>query len=589
MLETLRYIFRELVPHRRTMTVLASLSLVSSLVELTGPIIMAYGIDAAVARRGVVLIAIAAASSFVARAVSSLLRAYVTRRGENLSQMVGVAIKDRLYLRLIALPVGFHHGAEGNRLRDEVGQLRWKISNAISNSLFSTGASIVTLLGLVVYVLWADRLVGAVLFVALIVFGVYTARSGERMVDEWERWNKAWSKTSQIAGDALTNILVVKSNQSEGDVAERMRAQAAAFAVIDEDVERKNTRITVTQDVIIGIATAAILVLLLLRVQDGAVSVGVMTAVLAYVLNAFGQVRSVQYSYRALVQVHAGRTVIEKELLPVVPEDLDAGVAATDLRGGVTFEHVAFRYREDRPILTDVSFTAEAGERIAIVGESGEGKSTIVDLIGRYYDRATGTIRIDAHDVRDVSLRSLRGAMAYVPQDLTLLHGTLEDNIRVGKPGATSEEIVEAVRLAHLDSFVASLAEGMKTVVGERGLKLSGGERQRVALARAFLRKPRILILDEPTSNLDSKTETAVQASLRELMQGRTTFIIAHRLKTVQEMDRILVLKDGVIAEQGTHAELLARKGAYYDLLRAQHLFIGPDEQHLGEAPEAAE
>jgi ATP-binding cassette subfamily B protein len=258
------------------------------------------------------------------------------------------------------------------------------------------------------------------------------------------------------------------------------------------------------------------------------------------------------------------------KLLDVPSEDMKSGRDVT-VRGTVEFRNIRFRYREDRPALEDVSFTVRHGERVALVGESGEGKTTLVDLLGRYYMPQSGEILIDGTPSGDINLRSLRSQMAYVPQELSLLHDTIETNIRLGRLDATKEEIRRAARLAHLTEFIEKLPDGWETKVGERGLKLSGGERQRVALARAFLRDPKILILDEPTSNLDSKTEAFIQESLAELMRGRTTFIIAHRLKTVADADRILVLKDGRIVEQGTHEELLRRPdGAYRALLKAQ-------------------
>jgi ABC-type multidrug transport system fused ATPase/permease subunit len=251
-------------------------------------------------------------------------------------------------------------------------------------------------------------------------------------------------------------------------------------------------------------------------------------------------------------------------------EDFESGREVA-IRGDVEFRGVRFRYREDRSALEDIDFSVPAGTFVAIVGESGEGKTTLVDLIGRYWSPQAGAILIDGTDVHDINLRSLRSQMAYVPQDLTLFHESLGENIRFGRPKATDEEVQEAVRLAGLKDFVASLPDGLKTVVGERGLKLSGGERQRVALARAFLRNPRILILDEPTAHLDSKTEAIIHESVHELMPGRTVFVIAHRLRTVSEADVILVLNHGRIVEIGSHNELAAKpESVYVSLLKAQ-------------------
>ena len=234
-------------------------------------------------------------------------------------------------------------------------------------------------------------------------------------------------------------------------------------------------------------------------------------------------------------------------------------VAAAEVR----FEHVDFSYEPNRQILFDVSFTIPAGRTIAVVGPSGSGKSTLARLLYRFYDISAGRITIDGQDLRAVQQTSVRAAIGIVPQDTVLFNDTIEYNIAYGRPGATHEEIVAAARLAQIHDFVASLPEGYRTAVGERGLKLSGGEKQRVAIARAILKNPRILVFDEATSALDSKSEKLIQAELEQISADRTTLTIAHRLSTIVGADQILVLERGRIVERGTHAELLARGAAY--------------------------
>ena len=231
--------------------------------------------------------------------------------------------------------------------------------------------------------------------------------------------------------------------------------------------------------------------------------------------------------------------------------------------GEVRFEDVRFGYRPDHPILRGVSFTVPAGRKLAIVGPTGAGKSTITRLLFRFYDVTGGHVLIDGQDVRDVTQDSLRAAIGVVPQDTVLFNDTIRYNIAYGRPGATQAEIERAARLAQVHDFVMRLPEGYDTLVGERGLKLSGGEKQRVAIARTILKDPRILILDEATSALDTRTEQDIQAALRAVSRDRTTLVIAHRLSTVVDADEIIVLSDGRIAERGTHAGLLARGGLY--------------------------
>jgi ATP-binding cassette subfamily B protein len=229
----------------------------------------------------------------------------------------------------------------------------------------------------------------------------------------------------------------------------------------------------------------------------------------------------------------------------------------------VRFEDVRFGYRPDREILKGVSFTVPAGAKLAIVGPTGAGKSTISRLLFRFYDVTEGRVTIDGQDVRDVKQDSLRAAIGVVPQDTVLFNDTIRYNIAYGRPGATQEEIEQAARSAQVHDFVLRLPDGYATRVGERGLKLSGGEKQRVAIARTILKDPRILILDEATSALDTGTEQDIQAALRAVARDRTTLVIAHRLSTVTDADEIIVLQDGEVAERGTHGWLLARGGLY--------------------------
>ncbi|MGA2119108.1 MAG: ABC transporter ATP-binding protein [Bryobacteraceae bacterium] len=274
-----------------------------------------------------------------------------------------------------------------------------------------------------------------------------------------------------------------------------------------------------------------------------------------------------------------------QEVLHERPEDRDPkrSFAIGPIRGQVVFDHVNFEYSPGKPVLTDVSFTSEPGTVTALVGPSGAGKSTVISLIAAFHEPIQGKILVDGVDLSTVRLDSYRTQLGVVLQDTFLFDGTIRENVAFARPAATEEQILEACRIARVDEFAEKFDKKYETVVGERGVKLSGGQRQRVSIARAILADPRILILDEATSSLDSESEAAIQAGLAYLMKGRTTFVIAHRLSTIRHADEILVVEDGRIAERGTHESLYALEGRYYDFYTRQHgidanLFLAPGE-----------
>jgi ATP-binding cassette subfamily B protein len=305
--------------------------------------------------------------------------------------------------------------------------------------------------------------------------------------------------------------------------------------------------------------------------RRGMLTVGDFVLIQSYIAGTFDQIfninRDLRRVYDAFADAGEMAGILER---PLDVADPKAPVQLGTVRGEVSFDDVGFRYQGNQSVISDFSLTIRSGEKVALVGSSGAGKSTITKLLLRLFDVTSGSVKIDGIDVRDMAQDDLRAHIAFVPQDPVLFHRTLMDNIRYGRRDATDEEVIEAARKAHCHEFIERLSKGYETYVGERGVKLSGGERQRIAVARAILKNAPILVLDEATSSLDSESEALIQDALNVLMQGKTVIAIAHRLSTIMHMDRILVIEGGRIADQGTHQELLSREGLYQKLWNIQ-------------------
>ena len=493
-----------------------------------------------------------------------------------ISQRIIFDMKNQMYDHLQHMPHAFFtsekQGDIITRMNTDISGVSSVISGTMS-SIVSNIATVVTTLVALFTMSWQLALVGIVVLPLLIL---PTKRVGKKRYQllkdsqaKSDEMNQLINETLSVSGSLLVKLFTREKREYE------------RFVKVNEEVTRLNLKEQQSGRwfrVVMGLFTQLGPLLIyfaggwiIIRHADPGLTVGTVTATVSLVNRLYRPVES-------LLNIHVDFTrslalftrifdYFDMENPIVSPEN---GKKPDVSDGDIVYDHVAFSYDPEKPLLKDIDFTVPAGKMYAVVGPSGSGKSTVVNLIPRLYDVLRGSVKIAGTDVRDFDLSYLRSCIGVVTQDSYLFNGSIRENLLYAKENATQEELDAACFIANLNDFIASQPEGYETLVGNRGLKLSGGEKQRLSIARVILKDPKILILDEATSALDSITENAIQEALEALMEGRTSIVIAHRLSTVLKADRILVLKDGVIAEQGSHEELLALGGTYRELYETQ-------------------
>lgn len=410
-----------------------------------------------------------------------------------------------------------------------------------------------------------------VIFVSVVLYVFFSMKATDWRTKYVKQVNQADNATTSRAIDSLLNFETVKYFNNEKFEANRYDVDLEQW----ETARRKNRlslfALNGGQAFIIAGAMTSMMALAAINVANGKMTIGDFVLVNAFTMQIFMPLNFLGFVYReirgSLTNIENLFTLLAKK--PAIVDRADAKELNVT-KGQISFENVSFSYHEDRRILKSVNFVIKAGTKVAVVGESGAGKSTLVKLLFRFYDPTEGCIKIDGQDIALHTQDSVRRHIGIVPQDTVLFNDTLYENIRYGRPDAPEQEIEEAIKLAHLDTFVTRLPDKGNTQVGERGLKLSGGEKQRVAIARTILKRPPIMVFDEATSSLDSQSEQAILSALREIAKGHTSFMIAHRLSTIVDADMIIVMDQGQIAEQGSHNELLKLNGLYTKLWQAQ-------------------
>ena len=501
--------------------------------------------------------------------VASYIDNYYT---ESVGQWVAHDLRIRIYDHLHRLSLGYYSshqtGALLSTLTSDVSTVQDFASSA-TLSIVVDMMTIVGMLGIMFWLNWDFALIAVGVTPFLLLF---VMRFKKAVKDATRDVRKRQSEIVAVAQQGLGSVRSVSAFDRQDLESKRMSEASRATVTAALRARRVKSLLSPVVTIVVSFCTAFVLWRGTSLILGDAMTVGALTVFLAYLAKFFKPVQDLAKMTNTIAQTAVGLERIQAILSAddVIPEKPHAATPPK-FKGEIAFEHVAFGYSKDAPVLTDVNFSVKPGQIIGVVGGTGSGKSTIVSLIPRFYDPTGGRVLIDGTDVRDFALHPLRRQIGFVLQETVLFSGSIRDNIAYGRPGgATDEEIVAAAKLANADEFIARMPKGYDTIVGERGDTLSGGQRQRIGIARAVIRDNPILILDEPTAALDTESERLVIEGLERLMKGRTVITIAHRLSTIRDADNILVLKDGVVAEQGTHAQLLAKNGVYADLYHVQ-------------------
>jgi ATP-binding cassette subfamily B protein len=570
-LPTLQRLLQYLRPYRQEVPIALGLVAIGAVTQAIGPFLIGWSIDNLITKGnlpGLLLMLLLLVVIYVAGIQA--IRAQIYRVGWIVQNLLAQLRQD-IFTKIQSLPISFFDRSEAGDLMSRLLNDVSVVNQAFGQSIAQMLGNLFSLIGIIVAMLLIDLHLGLVsnLVVPLMIFttGLFS------------RWARArFRVTRQTIGELSTKLEEDISSVREAQAFNRVQLNIEEFDTLNAANRDANVQaVAITAaflpsiDFLNTLATAAVLAYGGYLAVTEAATVGMVTAFLLYVQQFF---RPIQFLSQFYTQAQSALAGVERIFLlldePSQLNDAPNAVEMPAIRGEVSFEDVTFGYNPDQLVLKGVNLHALPGQTIALVGATGAGKSTIINLILRFYDVSGGAVKIDGIDVRRVTQASLRRQIGIVLQDNILFSGTVAENIAFGCPQATQAEIEAAAQVANVHEFITSLPQGYCTLLGERGANLSQGQRQLISIARAVLVNPRILILDEATSSIDTRTEALVQNAIARLLKGRTSFVIAHRLSTVTQADRVLVIQQGQIVEQGTHSELIANAGVYANLYALQ-------------------
>lgn len=563
---------RIFAPHRKTLLAVAVFSLIVAGADAMVPFLAGRFFDG--------LIAVAAgAGSFeavfiilsfwlVLHVFSDILSWRIDRNQGILGAELEAEYISESYSRLIEKPLEFHKKTKGGELQNRIYNAR-NLIDVIAEVLISFLPMFLSIVAAVALSFFIHSGIALIMLFAISIYLLILRFIAPKLTPLQTKMNRAYNIAYGDSSDVLSNIKEVKQFTTEKhesrQIFKKFFLGAAKSWIV---IHRLWAGLSFSQRALVTATQLTIFIYSVFLISHGNLTPGELVTLNAYAAMLFGPFVRLGNNWQRIS--NGAVAMIEAEKVFSAPPEIYVparAVIVSNIKGEVVFENVSFGYKGGREVLKEVSFSAESGQKVALVGESGVGKTTIIDLLMAFYFPKKGRVLVDGHDVRRFDLRTYRGFLGVVPQEVTLFNDTVFNNIRYGSFDKSEEEVKKAAKIAYASEFIENFPKKYKQVVGWRGVKLSAGQKQRIAIARAVLRDPKILILDEPTSALDAKSENFIQESLRELMKGRTTFIIAHRLSTVREADKIIVLDKGRVMERGRHEELLKIESGVYKRL----------------------
>ncbi len=578
---TLKRLWRYLRKQQIGLILVICLVTLATLLRLLGPYLIGVAIDRyirPVEIEGLGLMVLLLSAIYIITALTTWLQNYVMA---DVSQQTIKELRRDLFAKLQTLSLRFFdrtpHGELMSRLTNDIEN----ISNTLRQSVTEFISSVLTMTGVVFVMFTLNWPLALISLSTIPCVALITKILAKHTRKSFVAQQKDLGAMNGLIEETITGQKIVKLYGREQEVIKKFNhaniklKKTAIRAQIFAGLLGPMMNMIKNLSLAVMVGTGGWMVV------NGATTVGTIASFVNYIRQFSRPLNQIASLYNSIQSALAGAERVF-EIMDEVPEvrNVQGAVRLDRTRGEVAFRHVNFGYQKDVPVLKDISLHAKPGQTIALVGPTGSGKTTIINLLTRFYDVDSGLISIDGQDIRNIRKECLRQRLGIVLQDTFLFAGTVKDNIRYGRLDATDREVEKAARLANADPFIRYLPQGYDTLLTEEGDNLSQGQRQLLAIARAILSDPDILILDEATSSVDTKTEIYIQKAMLSLMQGRTSFVIAHRLKTIQNADRILVIKDGKIIERGHHASLLDKKGFYYDLYTSQFQKIMPEKEY---------